>query len=153
MPSTAIFQWPVPLWLLVKTIVIAGYLLNQITQMNFVGFGIETSDENDADCTLWLISDAFLCVTWLINWSNCRRCHGTNILTVVDYGSHSNSKMYLQKNYVPQTNLPIASVFTIRSNRGQSNAIIANGRVPCVSLARICKYDLLYLWTVEYGHC
>ena len=89
--------------------------------------------ETNSDCILWLISDAFMYVTWLIYRSHRRRGYGKNFLTAFTYGSQSNSKMYLQKyNCVTQTNLPIESALTVR---------------------RIRKYGLPCLRTFEQGHC
>ena len=45
------------------------------------------------------------------------------------------------------------SVLTVCSYRAQSNEICTYGRVSRGSLPRVCRYGLLYLWTVEYDLC
>ena len=44
------------------------------------------------------------------------------------------------------------SAFTVCSCRAQSMEIYTYGRVSRGSLPRVCRYGLLYLWTVKYEH-
>ena len=96
-----------PQW--VKTIVATGYLPYQITQNTFFGFVIYMSGDNDTDRILWLISDAVVCVTWVMYRPHHRGDHGTNFLPLLfTTASRIQKCTYRKKIFtgqIPQSNL------------------------------------------------